>query len=166
MKQISFLLALSLFAASVLADHRVSPDGMGGWVVEDTGGCGGLFGAAQGACMAQQQLMQQQQIRQQQLLQQQKIENQRLQNESLKRSLERDQSTPQYATQESQGGSTLQPEFRDWQAANPWFGSDRAKTEFAMFYAKQLRQERPDLVGRPFFDKVTTKIQEVFGPSR
>jgi hypothetical protein len=44
MNKITFMLALSLFAATALADQRVRPDGMGGWVVEDTGGCGSSSG--------------------------------------------------------------------------------------------------------------------------
>lgn len=95
MKKISFVLVLAVFATTVLAEQRVRPDGMGGWIVEDTGGCGGLFGAAQGACIAEQQRIQQQQLRQQQLIQQQQLENQRLQNELLRRQMEESKSRGQ-----------------------------------------------------------------------
>lgn len=155
MKRISFLLVFSLFAATVLAEQTVRPDGMGGWVVEDSGGCGSLYGGAQGACIAEQQRIQQQQLRQQEVIQQQQIENQRLQNELLRRQLKQQPSAPQVDYSET-------PEFRNWQAANPWFGTDRPKTEFALLYAKQLRQEHPDLIGRPFFDAVSAKVIEVF----
>jgi len=40
---------------------------------------------------------------------------------------------------------------------------DYAKTAFAMRYAKQLQQERPDLVGRPFLDAVSDKVRDTFG---
>lgn len=146
MKKITFVLALSLFAATALADQRVRPDGMGGWVVEDTGGCGGLYGAAQGICIA----------RQQQAIQQQQIENQRLQNELLRRQMEQQSTAPKV-------DYSATPEYRSWLAANPWYGTDRPKTEFALLYAKQLRQERPELTGRPFFDAVSAKVIEVFG---
>lgn len=155
MKKITFVLALSLFSATALADQRVRPDGMGGWVVEDTGGCGGLFGAAQGICIARQQQVTQQQQIQQQVIQQQQIENQRLQNELLRRQMEQQSTAPKvdYSTT---------PEYRSWLAANPWYGTDRPRTEFALLYAKQLRQERPELTGRPFFDTVSAKVIEVF----
>lgn len=150
MKQILSALALLLFATTAFSQQTIRPDGRGGWVVEDSGGCGGLYGAAKGTCIAEQQRAQQQQARQQQ------IENQRLQNELLRRQLE--QQSPA-----GQVDSSITPEFRSWQAANLWFGSDRPKTEFALLYAKQLRQERPNLIGRAFFDAVSAKVVEVFG---
>ncbi|WP_206957037.1 hypothetical protein [Trinickia acidisoli] len=159
MKRISAFLPIVLFTGTVFAQQTIRPDGAGGWVVQDTGGCGGLFGAAQGACIAEQQREQQQQAQQQQLIQQQQIENQRLQNELLRRQLEQQSSTGQVDYSKT-------PEFRSWQAANPWFGSDRPKTEFALLYAKQLRQERPDLVGRAFFDAVSAKVAEVFNAKK
>lgn len=55
------------------------------------------------------------------------------------------------------------PELKGWKSDNPWFGSDYAKTAFAMRYAKQLQQERPELVGRPFFDALSAKVNETFG---
>lgn len=100
----------------------------------------------------------QQQAQRQQLLQQQQIENQRLQNELLQRQLERQE--PPSSAQRNDPPQT--PEFRNWLAENPWFDHDRPKTEFALLYARQLRQQRPDLVGRPFFDAVSAKVAEVF----
>lgn len=163
MKPISLVLFLALLSATVSAQQTIRPDGMGGWIVEDTGGCGGLSGFSRGMCIAEQQKMQEQQLQQQQLLQQQQIENQRLQNEILRRKLEQEQSGTQSRQQAPQVDYSANPVFRDWQSANPWYGGDRAKTEFASLYAKQLRQERPDLVGRPFLDAVTAKVLEVFG---
>ena len=170
MKSISLVLFLALLSGTLSAQQRVRPDGIGGWIVEDTGGCGGLFGAARGICVAEQQRMQQQQLQQQQqqqqILQQQQIENQRLQNEILRRRLEQEQAATQSRQQAAQVDNSTSPEFRNWQSANPWYGRDRARTEFALLYAKQLRQERPDLIGRPFFDAVTAKVEEVFSAGK
>ncbi len=163
MKSARLLLLLTFLFATAFAQQTMRPDGMGGWVIQDQSGCGGLFGAAQGACIAnqqrlmQQQIQQQQQIlQQQQFLQQQQLENQRLQNELLRRKLQQEPPVDYSQT----------PEFRDWLSENQWYGADRAKTEFALLYAKQLRQERPDLIGRPFFDAVSAKVNDTFGASR
>jgi len=59
----------------------------------------------------------------------------------------------------------LTPEFRAWHKANPWYGADRERTEFARNYFKQLVQERPDLSGRPLLDAVSRKVAETFGPA-
>ena len=59
----------------------------------------------------------------------------------------------------------LTPEFRAWHAANPWFGTDPERTEFARAYARQLQKERPELIGRPLLDAVARKVQEKFGPA-
>jgi hypothetical protein len=60
----------------------------------------------------------------------------------------------------------LTPEFRNWVAANPWFGRDAERTEFARAYAKQLMQERPNLMGRPLLDAVSRRVAERFGPAK
>lgn len=145
--------------------------------------CSGLWGFALGQCRAnQQRLQQQQQAQQQQQLEQQswqqrqdqqtlheqqeqqkqiqnqQLENLKLQNEILRKQLEQEKSS---ATGAGPDYSSM-PEFKSWREANSWFGRDRAKTEFAVLYAKQLRQDRPDLVGRPFFDAVSDKVREVF----
>ena len=96
MNRLSLGLFLALCCATVLAQQRIRPDGMGGYIISSPPDFS-MFRPEQSLPVQLQRLE----------LQKQKIENQRLQNESLKRSLERDQSTPQYATQESQGGSTL-----------------------------------------------------------
>ena len=145
------------------------------------GGCSGLYGFAQGACIAEQQRLQQQQQmllqqqyqqqqleqqrfqQQQQILQQQQIENQRLQNEILKKKLEQEQAAAQQTPQTAQPDYSKTPEFQAWLSANQWFGKDRAKTEYALLYAKQLRQDHPELLGKPFFDNVSAKVMETFG---
>jgi hypothetical protein len=60
----------------------------------------------------------------------------------------------------------LTPEFRTWLAANPWFGQDEQRTEYARAYAKQLMKEQPALSGRPLLDAVSRKVAEKFGPAR
>jgi len=55
------------------------------------------------------------------------------------------------------------PDVKSWKSENPWFGTDYAKTDFAMRYAKRLQQERPDLVGRPFLDALSAKVNDTFG---
>lgn len=57
-------------------------------------------------------------------------------------------------------------ELKSWKADNPWFGSDYSRTQFAMRYAKQLQQERPDLAGRPFLDAISAKVTDKFGASK
>ena len=60
----------------------------------------------------------------------------------------------------------LTPEFRSWIAANPWFGKDRERTDYARVYAKQLMQEKPGLAGRPLLDAVSRGVAEQFGPAK
>ena len=112
----------------------------------------------------QQQLAQQQeQLKQQQeqlAQQQQQIarqQEQSRQNEILTKQLEHEKSANQGAAP---------GELKTWKADNPWYGTDYARTQFAMRYAKQLEQERPDLVGRPFLDAVSAKVRDTFGASR
>jgi hypothetical protein len=52
--------------------------------------------------------------------------------------------------------------FSRWASENPWFGSDKMQTQFAMQYAKQLRHDQPSLLGRTFFDNVAAKAREKF----
>ena len=148
--------------------------------------CGGLAGFALGQCRGNQQSLQQQQLeqqqqqlqqelqqqqeRQKQLVEQQRqiqdqLENMRLQNEILRKQLEHEKSAMQ-PPQPSATDYSKTPESKSWKSDNPWYGSDYAKTEFAMRYAKQLRQERPDLSGRAFFDAISAKVNETFGAKK
>jgi TolA-binding protein len=144
--------------------------------------CAGLVGSALGQCRGdqqklqqrqleqQQEQLQQQQERQNQLAEQQRqmqqqLENMRLQNEFLRKQMEQDKSANQ-AVQASAANYSKSPEIKSWKSDNPWFGTDYAKTEFAMRYAKQLQGERPDLVGRPFLDAVSEKVRDTFGASK
>jgi TolA-binding protein len=144
--------------------------------------CAGSVGLALAQCRGDQQKLQQQQLeqQQQQLQQQQERQNQlaeqqrqmqqqledmRLQNELLQKQLEHEKSVKQ-AVQASATDYSRAPEIRRWKSDNPWFGIDYAKTEFAMRYAKQLQRERPDLVGRPFLDAVSEKVNDKFGAGK
>jgi small-conductance mechanosensitive channel len=142
--------------------------------------CAAMSGSALGQCRGEQQKLQQQQLKQQQeqLQQQQERQNQlaeqqrqmqqqledmRLQNELLQKQLEKSASQP---VQVSATDYSKTPEVKSWKSDNPWYGMDYAKTEFAMRYAKQLQQQRPDLVGRPFLDAVSEKVRDTFGAGK
>jgi hypothetical protein len=148
--------------------------------------CAGLVGSALRQCRGDQQNFQQQQLeqqleRQQKQLQQQQqqqsqlaeqqrqmqqqLENMRLQNELLQKQVERDKSMSQ-PVRASATDYSKAAEIKSWKSENPWYGRDYAKTEFAMRYAKQLEQEQPDLIGRPFLDAVSAKVSDTFGASK
>src|SRR5580658_8767972 len=154
--------------------------------------CAGLMGAALGQCQdaqqklqreqlaqqqqqlaqQQQQLMRQQQELQQQLQQQRDVQSQlntqqpqdqkqldgmQHQIESLTKQLEREKSANQPVQRQ---------DFISWKADNPWYGSNYAKTRFAMRYIRQLQREQPDLAGRPFLDAVSAKVSDQFDTSK
>jgi small-conductance mechanosensitive channel len=164
----SYVLAFSLAAISAaISAQQADP-------------CAGMPGSALSQCRGDQQKLQQQQLKQQQeqLQQQQErqnqlaeqqrqmqqqLENMRLQNELLQKQLAKSASRP---VQVSATDYSKNPEIKGWKSDNPWYGIDYAKTEFAMRYAKQLLQERPDLVGRPFLDAVSEKVRDTFGAGR
>jgi TolA-binding protein len=144
--------------------------------------CAGLVGLALAQCQGDQQKLQQQQLeqQQQQLQQQQErqnqlaeqqrqmqqqLENMRLQNELLQKQLEHEKSSNQPVQPAATNYSTA-PEIKSWKSDNPWFGTDYGKTAFAMRYAKQLQRERPDLVGRPFLDAVSARVNDTFAANK
>lgn len=146
---------------------------------QPTDPCAGLVDSALAQCRGNQQTLQQQHL-EQQLQQQQQRQNQldeqqrqiqqqlddiRVQNELLRKQLEQEKSAKQ-AAQPPAADDSKRPELNSWKSDNPWFGSDYAKTEFAMRYAKQLQHERPDLVGRPFLDAVSAKVNETFAAKK
>jgi cephalosporin hydroxylase len=93
------------------------------------------------------------------------LENMRLQNELLQKQVEQDRSVSR-PVRASATDYSKASEVKRWKSENPWYGRDYAKTEFAMRYAKQLQQEQPDLVGRPFLDAVSAKVSDTFGASK
>jgi hypothetical protein len=148
--------------------------------------CAGLVGSALAQCRGDQQNLQQQQLEQQLELQQkqlqqqqqqqsqlaeqqrqmqQQLENMRLQNELLQKQVEQDKSVNQ-PVRASATDYSKASEVKSWKSENPWYGRDYAKTQFAMRYAKQLQQEQPDLVGRPFLDAVSAKVGDTFGVAK
>jgi hypothetical protein len=150
---------------------------------QQTDPCAGLAGAALGQCQGkqqkllrqqldqQQQQIQTQQERQNQLDQQQRqiqqqLENMRLQNETLRNQLDHEKPANQPsqppATDYSKTPDLKTAELKSWKSDNPWYGSNYAKTQFAMHYAKQLQQERPDLVGRALLDAISAKVRDKF----
>jgi TolA-binding protein len=149
---------------------------------QQTDPCAGLAGAGLGQCRGDQQKLQQQQLeqQQQQIQQQQERQNQlaeqqrqmqqqlesmRLQNELLQKQLEHQRSANQPVRPAATDYSNTQ-ETKSWKSDNPWFGTDYAKTEFAMRYAKQLQREQPDLVGRPFLDALSARVTDTFGAGK
>ncbi|MGC2462575.1 MAG: hypothetical protein WA446_16635 [Steroidobacteraceae bacterium] len=168
LKQAFVAISLAIFSGTISA-QQADP-------------CSELVGSALGQCRGNQQKLQQQQLEQlqQQLQQQQErqkqldeqqrhfqdqLEDMRLQNEILRKQLEHEQPASQPAQPPATDFSKT-PEVKSWKSDNPWFGSDYAKTEFAMRYAKQLSQERPDLSGRAFFDAISAKVNETFGAKK
>ncbi len=146
---------------------------------EQTETCAGLDGAALTQCRSNQQTLRQQERLEEQLQQQQQRQNQldqqqrevqqqleslRLQNESLRKQLERDVANqPVRAVATTSTSASRSQDLKSWKAANPWFGSDYPKTQFATSYLRQLQKERPELAGRELLDAVSTKVNETFG---
>jgi TolA-binding protein len=171
-KTSSLLLCLSAFSGAICA--------------EQTDPCAGLSGSALTQCRSNQQTLrqqlelerqlQQQEERQNQLDKQQRevqqqLESMRLQNESLRKQLEREsasQAARPVATDYPKNAEVKNPEVKNaeiksWREANPWYGTDYARTQFATRYIKQLQQERPDLTGRDLLDALSAKVNETFG---
>ena len=62
------------------------------------------------------------------------------------------------------------PVWIGWLGENDWFQKDPKRRGLANGYSEILRAEQPDLVGRPFLDEVTRRVQtdfpELFGLAR
>lgn len=163
----SYLLALSLAAipATIFAQQA---DPCAGFVGSALGECRGDQQKLQQQLLEQQQKqLQEQQARQNQLAEQQRemqlqLEKMRQQNELLQKQLESDKSAIQ-TVRASTTDYSKTPEVKNWRSENPWYGTDYAKTDFAMRYAKRLQRERPDLVGRAFLDALSVKVNDTFG---
>jgi TolA-binding protein len=141
----------------------------------ETDPCAGLQDTALSQCRSNQQTLRQQDLerrldqqleRQNELDKQQRdvqreLENIRQQNQDLRRQLENAVANP--APRAVATAASKNADVASWKAANPWFGSDYARTQYAMHYMKQLEQERPDLSGRPLLDALSAKVNEAFG---
>jgi hypothetical protein len=60
---------------------------------------------------------------------------------------------------------TKTPEFVAWKAENPWFGVDKRKTAVSFAVADELRSNpaNANLLGRPFWDKISEEVDRTFG---
>jgi hypothetical protein len=154
------------FAGSALAQQSVSAnyDSLGSWHPMDPGACTAIYGGGRELCLADMYRMQQdQKIQQQQVaLQRAQEETQKLRNELLRRELAQ---APSAAAPTTAADFATVPGFASWHAENRWFGSDRARTEYALLYAKDLRQEQPSLAGTLFLNALSARVKEVFLPA-
>ncbi len=54
-------------------------------------------------------------------------------------------------------------EMKDWNDANPWFGTNKRKTSLALGIAQELRDGGEASTGRVFFDKVAAEVEKELG---
>lgn len=54
-------------------------------------------------------------------------------------------------------------DLQEWNAENPWFGSNKRKTALALAIAQELREAGETLTGRPFFEKVAAEVDKDLG---
>lgn len=162
---IVILIGVSSSAAAQESPTRsVSTDRLGTWAPREAYGCDTIYGDGRQLCLADRYRMQhEQQTRDvEAALARVQAENLRLHNELLQIELARFQSTA--APTASELATT--PGFAAWQTENRWFGADHARTEFALLYAKDLRQQQPDLSGRSFLNALSVRVREVFTPPK
>lgn len=55
---------------------------------------------------------------------------------------------------------------REWNAENPWYGTDRRRTQLALGIAQELREAGTTLTGRDFLDKVKEELDTMLGDKR
>ena len=60
---------------------------------------------------------------------------------------------------------TPPPEMVEWNAENPWFGTDKRKTALALGIAQDLREKGESATGRRFFDLVAAEMEQTLAPS-
>lgn len=167
MKTIASIVILLSISGSALAQESmaqsVTYDRLGTWAPRDANSCYTVYGDGRQLCLADRYRMQREQQTHddQAALQRAQAENLRLHNELLRLELARVQSA---AAAPSAAELAATPGFANWQIENHWFGSDRARTEYALLYAKDLRQEQPELTGRPFLNALSARVKEVFAP--
>lgn len=54
------------------------------------------------------------------------------------------------------------PVLQAWLDQNDWFGSDKRMTRICNSIGEDLREDYPDLVGKPFLDKLSEEIEKEF----
>ena len=165
MRTIASLIILMGLAGPALAQQSVDSGQLGSWVPRNAGNCDMIYGDGRQLCLADRDHMQQDQKSrdEQSSLRRAEEENQRLRSELLRREL-----LQRTASASASTVADLQalPEFAGWQAENRWFGADRARTEYALLYARDLRQQQPELAGRPLLNAVSARVREVVAPAR
>jgi len=57
----------------------------------------------------------------------------------------------------------LPADLKEWNAANPWFGSDRRRTSLALGIAQEMREAGTDLTGVAFYEKIREEVEATFG---
>jgi len=61
---------------------------------------------------------------------------------------------------------TPPPDLAQWNAENPWFGTNKRKTALALGIAQELRDAGETSQGRVFFDLVTAELDKELGTSQ
>lgn len=56
----------------------------------------------------------------------------------------------------------IDPQLQTWIDTNEWFGSDRRMTKIANTLGEDIREEFPNLIGKPFLDKLDEALREEF----
>jgi hypothetical protein len=169
MQTIASIVVLMSVSGSALAQESpaqsVPADRLGTWVPRDSNNCDTLYGDSRNLCLADRYRMhlEQQAHDEQAAVQRAQAENLQLHNELLRHELAQVQAT---AAAPSAAQLAATPGFANWQTENRWFGSDHARTEYALLYAKDLRQEQPELAGRPFLNALSARVKEVFAPPK
>jgi len=166
MRTIASLVILMGIAGPALAQQSVDANQLGSWAPRNAGSCDMIYGDGRQLCLADREHMQQDQKTrdEQSSLRRAQEENQRLNNELLRRELVR--RTAANASASSTAELQALPEFAPWHAENRWFGADRARTEYALLYARDLKQEQPELSGRPLLNALSARVREVFAPAK
>lgn len=169
MKTIASIFVLMSVSGSALAQESpaqsVPAERLGTWAPRDANSCDTIYGDGRQLCLADRYRMHlEQQAHDQQIaLQRAQVENLRLHKELLRYELA---SAQPAAAAPSTTELARTPGFDTRQTENRWFGSDHARTEYALLYAKDLRQEQPDLTGRPFLNALSAHVKDVFTPSK
>ena len=55
--------------------------------------------------------------------------------------------------------AVVPPDLKEWQVANPWFGTDKRKTALALGVAQELRDSGTELTGVAFYEKVREEVE-------
>jgi hypothetical protein len=163
----SIILLLSAWGSALSQEspvQSVPAYRLGTWAPRDANSCDTIYGDGRQLCLADRYRMRQEQQAndEQSALQRAQVENLRLHNELLRHDL----ASVQTAAAPSEAELAATPGFAGWQSENRWFGSDHARTEYALLYAKDLRHEQPELTGRPFLNALSARVKEVFAAAK